>query len=85
VSQTIRRQGRSRETQLYGSPAGTPGRRRGAEASLEGLGLREGEELTAAVKRESFYEVARELQVEAVEEVDRILWEVRGRGRRLYG
>ncbi len=52
---------------------------------LEELDLHEGEELTVVIKRKSFYEVARELQAEAVEEVDRILWEVRGRGKRLYG
>ncbi len=52
---------------------------------LEELDLREGEELTIIIKGRSFYELARELQVEAREDVDKILWEVRGRGKKLYG
>ncbi|MEB3817081.1 MAG: antitoxin family protein [Desulfurococcales archaeon] len=52
---------------------------------LEKLDLREGEELTIIIKAKSFYEVVKELQVEAKEDVDKIIWEVRGRGKKLYG
>ncbi len=51
---------------------------------LEKLDLHEGEELTVIIKARSFYEVVRELQVEAKEDVDKIIREVRGRGKRLY-
>ncbi len=51
---------------------------------LEELDLSEGEELTVVIKGRSFYEVARELQVEAREDVDKLVSEVRGRGKKLY-
>ena len=51
---------------------------------LEELDLNEGEELTVVIKGRSFYEVARELQVEAREDVDKLVSEVRGRGKKLY-
>ncbi len=57
---------------------------KGVLKPLEKLDLREGEELTIIIKGRSFYELARELQVEAREDVDKILWEVRGRGKKLY-
>ncbi len=52
---------------------------------LEKLDLSEGEELTVVIKSRSFYEVARELQVEAREDVDKLVSEVRGRDKKLYG
>ena len=52
---------------------------------LERLDLEEGEELTIVVKGRSFYELAREMQVEAEDDVDRILEVVRGRGEELHG
>ncbi len=52
---------------------------------LEELDLSEGEELTVVIKGKSFYELVRELQVEAKEDVDKLVSEVRGRGKRLYG
>ena len=52
---------------------------------LEELDLNEGEELTVVIKGRSFYEVAREFQVEAREDVDKLVSEVRGRDRKLYG
>ena len=39
---------------------------------------------TVAIKSRSFYEAARELQVGAKEDVDKLISEVRGRDRRLY-
>jgi len=58
---------------------------RGVLRPLEELDLREGEELTVVIKGRSFYDLVRELRVEAGEDVDRILWEVRGRAKKLYG
>jgi len=58
---------------------------RGVLKPLEELDLSEGEELTVIIKGRSFYRVVRELQVEAREDVDKILEEVRGRGKKLYG
>ncbi len=52
---------------------------------LEELNLSEGEELTVVIKGRSFYEVAREFQVEAREYVDKLVSEVRGRDKKLYG
>ncbi len=52
---------------------------------LEELDLSEGEELTVVIKGRSFYEMARELQVEAREDVDKLVSEVRGRDKKLYG
>ena len=52
---------------------------------LEELNLSEGEELTVVIKGRSFYEVAREFQVEAREDVDKLVSEVRGRDKKLYG
>ena len=52
---------------------------------LEELDLNEGEELTIVIKGRSFYEVARELQVEAIDDVDKLVSEVRGRDKKLYG
>ncbi|MCE4603712.1 MAG: antitoxin family protein [Aeropyrum sp.] len=57
---------------------------RGVLKPLEELDLNEGEELTVIIKGRSFYEVARELQVEAREDVDKLVSEVRGRGKKLY-
>ena len=51
---------------------------------LERLDLKEGEELVVVVKGKSFYELARRFRVEAEEDVDRVLMEVRGRGRSIY-
>ena len=51
---------------------------------LEELDLSEGEELTVIIKGRSFYEVARDLQVEAREDVDKLVSEVRERDRKLY-
>ncbi|MCE4619398.1 MAG: antitoxin family protein [Desulfurococcales archaeon] len=58
---------------------------RGVLKPLEELDLNEGEELTVVIKGRSFYEVARELQVEAREDVDKLVSEVRGRDKKLYG
>ncbi|RLF34722.1 MAG: hypothetical protein DRN03_06380 [Thermoplasmata archaeon] len=52
---------------------------------LEKLDFKEGEELTIVVKDKSFYELARRIQVEAKEDVDKVLEEVRGRGKNIYG
>ena len=52
---------------------------------LEKLDFSEGEELTVVIKGRSFYEVARELQVEAKEDVDKLVSEVRGCDKKLYG
>jgi len=48
---------------------------------LDKLDLKEGEELIVVVKSKSFYELARRFRVEAKEDVDRVLEEVRRRGR----
>ena len=58
---------------------------RGVLKPLEELDLNEGEELTVVIKSRSFYEVAREVQVEAREDVDKLVSEVRGRDKKLYG
>jgi len=58
---------------------------RGVLKPLEKLDLSEGEELTVVIKGRSFYEVARELHVEAREDVDKLVSEARGRGKKLYG
>ena len=58
---------------------------KGVLRPLEDLGLSEGEELTVVVKGRSFYELVRRLQVEAREDVDSVIAEVRGRGKKLYG
>ena len=47
--------------------------------------LGEEEELTVVIKGKSFYELVRELQVEAREDVDKLVSEIRGRGKKLYG
>jgi len=52
---------------------------------LEKLDFKEGEELIVAVKGKSFYELARSTSVEAEEDIDKVLEEVRGRSRDLYG
>ena len=52
---------------------------------LEKLDFREGEELVVVVKGKSFYELARRIRVEAKEGIDKVLEEVRGRGRNMYG
>ena len=41
--------------------------------------------MTVVVKGRSFYELVRRLQVEAREDVDSVIAEVRGRGKKLYG
>jgi len=51
---------------------------------LDKLDLKEGEELIVVVKSKSFYELARRFRVEAKEDVDRVLEEVRRRGRDIY-
>ena len=51
---------------------------------LDKLDLKEGEELIVVVKSKSFYELARRFRVEAKENVDRVLEEVRRRGRDIY-
>ena len=51
---------------------------------LDKLDLKEGEELIVVVKSKSFYELARRFRVEAKEDVDRVLEEVRRRGRDVY-
>ena len=58
---------------------------KGVLKPLEELNLSEGEELTVVIKGRSFYEVAREFQVEAREYVDKLVFEVRGRDKKLYG
>ncbi len=57
---------------------------KGTLKPLEELDLSEGEELTIVIKPKSFYQVARELQAEAREDVDKLVSEARGRGRKLY-
>lgn len=52
---------------------------------LEKLDFKEGEELIVVVKGRSFYELARRIRVEAKEDVDKVLEEVRGRDRDFYG
>jgi len=52
---------------------------------LEKLDFKEGEELIVVVKSKSFYELARRIRVEAQEDIDKVLEEVRGRGRNMYG
>ena len=51
---------------------------------LEKLDFKEGEELIIVVKSKSFYELARSISVEAKEDIDKVLEEVRGRGRDIY-
>ncbi len=51
---------------------------------LEKLELREGEELIVIVKSKSFYELSKRLRIEAKEDIDKILCEVRKRGKKLY-
>jgi len=51
---------------------------------LEKLDFKEGEELIVVVKSKSFYELARSISVEAKEDIDKVLEEVRGRGRDIY-
>ena len=50
---------------------------------LEKLNFKEGEELIV-VKSKSFYELARSISVEAREDVDKVLEDVRGHGRSIY-
>ncbi len=57
---------------------------KGVLKPLEDLDLEEGEELTVVVKGRSFYELVKRLKVEAREDVDKTLREVRGRGKKLY-
>ncbi len=57
---------------------------KGVLKPLEDLDLEEGEELTVVVKGRSFYELVKRLKVEAREDVDKTLMEVRGRGKKLY-
>jgi len=52
---------------------------------LEKLDFKEGEELIVVVKSKSFYELARSISVKAKEDIDKVLEEVRGRGRNIYG
>ena len=52
---------------------------------LEKLDFKEGEELIVVVKSKSFYELARRIRVEAKEDIDKVLEEVRGRSRNIYG
>ena len=52
---------------------------------LDKLDFKEGEELIVVVKGKSFYELARRIRVEAREDIDKVLEEVRGRGRNMYG
>jgi len=51
---------------------------------LEKLDFKEGEELIVVVKSKGFYELARSISVEAKEDIDKVLEEVRGRGRDIY-
>jgi len=51
---------------------------------LDKLDFKEGEELIVVVKGKSFYELARRIRVEAREDIDKVLEEVRGRGRDIY-
>ena len=51
---------------------------------LEKLDLREGEELEIIIAGRSFYDLVEELELEAREDVDRVVGEVRGRGGNLY-
>jgi len=51
---------------------------------LDKLDFKEGEELIVVVKGKSFYELARRIRVEAKEDIDKVLEEVRGRGRDIY-
>lgn len=57
---------------------------KGTLKPLEELDLSEGEELTIVIKSKSFYQVARELQTEAREDVDKLISEARGRGKKLH-
>ena len=57
---------------------------KGVLKPLEDLDLEEGEELTVVVKGRSFYELVKRLKVEAREDVDKTLREVRGRCKKLY-
>ena len=57
---------------------------KGVLKPLEKLEFKEGEELVVVVKSKSFYKLARRIQVEAREDVDKILGEVREYGRNLY-
>ena len=52
--------------------------KKGVLKPLEDLDLEEGEELTVVVKGKSFYKLVRRLSVEAREDVDKTLREVRG-------
>ena len=54
---------------------------KGVLRSFEELGLGEGGELTVVIKGRSFYEVVRGLEVEAGEDVDKVLSEVRSVAR----
>ena len=51
---------------------------------LDKLDFKEGEELIVVVKGKSFYELARSISIEAKEDIDKVLEEVRGRGRDIY-
>ena len=51
---------------------------------LEKLDFRKGEELIVVVKGRSFYELARRIRIEAKEDIDKVLEEVRGSGRDIY-
>jgi len=52
---------------------------------LEPVDLQEGEELVVVVRGKSFYKLALSTSFEAKRSVDKVLEEVRKRGKKLYG
>ena len=51
---------------------------------LEPLELKDGEELVAVIKDKSFYQFVKSISIEAKEGIDKVLEEVRKRGKILY-
>ncbi len=52
---------------------------------LDKLEIEEGKELKLVIVEESLYDLVEELEIEAREDIDKVVAEVRKRGKHLYG